>query len=140
VSDRPAPRTRPDRMPPSAVAAGVLGVVAAAALALVLLAVLGLARWGGNAIAAWLIGLLLVPPLQLAAAVVLLCRRGWLPLALTSLPGVVLSGYLLLSFLPDGDVHLAPPLIGCVVLPLPVLALTLLPATRAWAARRTGGN
>ncbi|HEY0400829.1 MAG TPA: hypothetical protein VGD09_02345 [Blastococcus sp.] len=122
------------RVPGPALAAGVLGVVAAAALALVLLAVLGLARWGEDAVASWLIGLLLVPPLQVVAAVVLLCRRGWLPLALTSVPGVLLSGYLLLSSVPTGDIHLASPVFVCVVLPVPVLVLTLLPATRVWAA------
>jgi hypothetical protein len=130
----PAP-ARGHGIPGPALAAGALGVVAAAALALVLLAVLGLARWGGEAIAAWLIALLLVPPMQFVAAILLLCRRGWLPLAVTSVPGAVLSGYLLLSVLPGGDINLVPPLLGCVVLPFPVLVLTLLPATRAWATR-----
>jgi hypothetical protein len=140
VTARPARAPRGERIPGPALGAGVLGLIAAAALAVVLLAVLGLARWGEGAIAPWLIALLLVPPLQLVAAIVLLCRRGWLPLALTSVPGVLLSGYLLLSFLPAGDIHLASPLFGCVVLPLPVLVLTLLPATRTWATRRSGGN
>jgi hypothetical protein len=140
VTARPASAPRGERIPGSALAAGVLGVVAAAALALVLLAVLGLARWGEDGITGWLIALLLVPPLELVAAIVLLCRRGWLPLALTSVPGVLLSGYLLLSVLPADDIHLASPLFGCVVLPLPVLVLTLLPATRAWATRRSSGN
>lgn len=140
MTARPASAPWGERIPGPALGAGVLGLIAAAALAVVLLAVLGLARWGEDAIAPWLIALLLVPPLQLVAAIVLLCRRGWLPLALTSVPGVLLSGYLLLSFLPAGDIHLASPLFGCVVLPLPVLVLTLLPATRTWATRRSGGN
>jgi hypothetical protein len=140
VTARPARAPWGERIPGPALGAGVLGLIAAAALAVVLLAVLGLARWGEDAIAPWLIALLLVPPLQLVAAIVLLCRRGWLPLALTSVPGVLLSGYLLLSFLRAGDIHLASPLFGCVVLPLPVLVLTLLPATRTWATRRSGGN
>jgi hypothetical protein len=124
---------RARRRPPGpALAAGVLGVMAAAALALVLLAVLGLARWGGHPITAWLIALLLVPPLQVIGAIVLLCRRGWLPLVLSSVPGAALSGYLLLAFLTAGDIHLASPVVACVVLPFPVLVLTLLPATRAW--------
>jgi hypothetical protein len=121
-------------VPGPALAAGVLALLAAAALALLVLVLLGLARWGGDAIAAWLFGLLPVPPLQFVAAILLLRRRGWLPLALTSLPGVALSGYLLLWFLPTGDTHLEPLLLGCVVLPPVVLVLTLLPATRTWAS------
>jgi hypothetical protein len=115
-------------------------MVAAAALALLVLAVLGLARWGESAITAWLVGLLLVPPLQIVAAIVLLCRRGWLPLALAALPGAALFGYLFLSSLPAGGTHLSPVLLGALGLSLPALLLTLLPATRAWATGRSGGN
>ena len=119
-------------VPRTALAAGVLGIAGALPPAYLSALLLGLSRLDdGTAEPAWAL-LLVVPVLQVAGAVWLLCRRGWRPMVLASLPATVLLVRAI-----DGLGAFAV-LVGCPVLAA-VLALT--PSTRSWiAARRTSGR
>ena len=106
--------------------AGLLGALATAWIALLAIALGGWSADDGSA-EEWLYLVLALAAVQAWAAVRLLRRRGWLPLVLACLPGIVLLGALVL----DGGFTLL-----AILAALPVLALVLAstPIVRRWAA------
>jgi hypothetical protein len=128
--------TAPDRLPGPAVAAAVLGLVAAAVAAVVALGLVGLGALtqDGYAAVLWLVGLLAAAVAQGWGAVRLLRRRGWRLLALGSLPGLLPAAALVGVWREYGE-GLA--VIGTLAaLPLLALVLTVLPRVRRWATPR----
>lgn len=128
--------TTPDRLPGPAVAAAVLGLVTAAVAAVMALGLLGLGALtqDGYAGVLWLVGLLAAAVAQGWGAVRLLRRRGWLLLALGSLPGllpaVALGGVWL-------EYREGLTVVGTLAaLPVLTLVLTVLPRVRRWATPR----
>ena len=126
-------------MPPLALLAGILGLVGAlppAFLATVAVALGGLTADAGPD--PWTYVLLVVPLLQIWAAVWLLSRRGWLPLVLAVLPVAVLTGAVIWAASATEDAGgLGWPLLMLVA---PVLAAVLAttPRVRRWVTGRPG--
>jgi hypothetical protein len=124
----PAPVHADDPLPATAVAAGVLGLVGVAPLGLLAWVVSALSEQVGPG----LVLALALPAAQLAGAVLLLCRRSWLPLVLACLPGSVVLLVLLAAALDGPVARVAYLLVAC---PL-AAALAASPAVRRWVAAR----
>ena len=126
-------RTPSSRPPALAVAAGVLGLAAAAVAvfgAFLLMALGGLQADNGEG-RWWALVLLVVGAAQAWAAVRLLRRRGWLPLALASLPGLLPLAGLVVVWL---EYRQDPTVLEAVAaIPLLTLVLTLTSPVRRWA-------
>jgi peptidoglycan/LPS O-acetylase OafA/YrhL len=129
------PQTDP-RMPGLAMAAGALGILGAVPPLFV--AVLAVMLGGLNADTGpdpWTYLLLVAPVVQLAGALWLLLRRGWLPLVLSVLPVAVLTGAVVVTATREDVGSPAWPLV-LVVLPVLAAALALTPRVRRWTAGR----
>ena len=119
--------------PWAATAAGVLGLLGAAGTGLIAALAILLGGWSADdgTVEWWLYPLLALAALQAWGAVRMLRRRGWLPLALACLPGLLLAGALV-SLHREYDSGLT--LIDVLgALPLAALVLALTPAVRRWA-------
>ena len=129
------PGRRTARAPAAlAVTAGVLGLLAAAGTGLLALVVQALGRDvggtdGGAEGPPLLIGA--VALLQAAGAVLLLCRRGWLLLAVASLPGTVLLIRLAQQWSEYASPPSVPEYVGAAS--ALVLGLCLSPPVRRWS-------
>ena len=124
----------PHRPPGPAVAAGVLGLASAAGTGFLALVVVGMGRMddGGWAVGGWALLLLVTAAAQAWGAVRLLRRRGWLLLALSSLPGLLPLGAMVA--LRQEYQELEPtPMDLVAAVPLLTLLVTLLPSVRRWA-------
>ncbi|MGY1642769.1 hypothetical protein ACI782_16795 [Geodermatophilus sp. SYSU D00703] len=124
------------RMPGLAMAAGVLGILGAVPPLFV--AVLAVMLGGLDADTGpdpWTYLLLVAPVVQLAGALWLLLRRGWLPLVLSVLPVAVLTGAVVVTATREDAGSPAWPLV-LVALPLLAAALALTPRVRRWTAGR----
>jgi peptidoglycan/LPS O-acetylase OafA/YrhL len=129
------PQTDP-RMPGLAMAAGALGILGAVPPLFV--AVLAVMLGGLDADTGpdpWTYLLLVAPVVQLAGALWLLLRRGWLPLVLSVLPVTVLTGAVVVTATREDVGSPAWPLV-LVVLPVLAAALALTPRVRRWTAGR----
>ncbi|MGY1689633.1 hypothetical protein [Geodermatophilus sp. SYSU D01105] len=125
------------RTPGLALAAGVLGILGAVPLLFV--AVFAVALGGLSADSGpdpWTYLLLLAPVVQLAGALWLLLRRGWLPLVLSVLPVAVLTGAVVVAATREDAGSPAWPLM-LVALPVLAAALALTPRVRRWTAGRS---
>jgi hypothetical protein len=117
-----------DPVPATAVAAGVLGLLGVAPLGLLVWVVSALSEQVGPG----LVLVLAVTAAQLAGAILLLCRRSWLPLVLACLPGSVLLLVVLAAAPYGSSARLGYLLVAC---PL-AAALAALPGVRRWVAAR----
>ncbi len=132
---RPAAPTDP-RMPGLAIAAGVLGILGAVPPLFV--AVLAVALGGLSADTGpdpWTYLLLAAPAVQLAGALWLLARRGWLLLVLSVLPVAMLTGAVIVTAAEDDAGGLGLPLLLVAAAGL-AAALALTPRVRRWVAGR----
>ena len=124
------------RPPVPALAAGILGLVAAAVAAFgafLIIALGGLEAEDGSG-RWWALALLAVGIAQAVGAVLLLRRRGWVLLAVASLPGLLPLVALVGVWL---EYRQDPSLLEVVAAtPLVTLVLTLLPPVRRWASGR----
>jgi hypothetical protein len=130
-----APSTDP-RIPPAALAAGVLGIVGAMPPAF--LAVIGVALGGlsgDDGPDPWTYLLLLAPLLLLAGAVLLLARRSWLLLVLGVVPVAVLTGAVIWAGAETEGGSVFWPLL-LLAFPLVSAALALTPRVRGWVSAR----
>ncbi len=144
AADRPSDRQRvllpgaSDRMPWTALTAGICGVVAVVPLllmALLLFALGGLSSDSAREPWVWLI--FLAPIVQFVAALWLFTRHGWLPLVLAVLPSVALTAAIYWAARDDGDPVGPGPLL-IVLFPLLAAGFPLARPTREWLAARTG--
>ena len=125
----------PERPPALAIAAAVLGLVSAATAGLMALALVGLgALTQEPGAAGWLAGLLLGAVGQGWGAVRVLRRRGWLLLALGSLPGLLPAIGFIGVWLEYREG--LSTIVGLAAVPLVALLCTLTPAVRHWAGGR----
>jgi hypothetical protein len=124
------------RIPGPAIAAGALGILGAVPPLFV--AVLAVMLGGLNADTGpdpWTYLLLVAPVVQLAGALWLLLRRGWLPLVVSVLPVAVLTGAVVVVAAREDAGNPAWPLV-LVALPVLAGALALTPRVRRWTAGR----
>ncbi|WNV77394.1 hypothetical protein [Geodermatophilus sp. DSM 44513] len=136
TADLPPPDAR---TPPAALASAALGVVGAAPTGF--LAVVAVALGGVTADAGvdpWAILLLVVPVVQVCAAIWLLARRGWLPTVLALLPVAVLAGVVVWTAVRTEEA--ANPALPLLLLLAPLLAAVLAatPRVRRWVRGRPG--
>ena len=138
MTSQPAPASR--RSAPG-VTAGVLGLVSAALsgfTAFLVVALGGLAQDDGSGGRWWFLGVLGAAVAQGWGAVRLLRRRGWLLLALGSLPGLL---PLLALFGVWLEYRQDPTLLEVVAaFPLLTIVLTLLPSVRRWSNGQVAGS
>jgi hypothetical protein len=126
-----------ERMPRTALAAGVLGIVGIAPLApLTVAAVMFGGLWGDASVEWWLYFLPAFPVLELWGAIWLLGRRGWRFPALSLLPGVGMFAVMVGALLTHRDGLGVGWYALALVVPVVALALTLTPSVRGWIALR----
>lgn len=124
------------RPPVLALAVGVLGLVGAALTAVMSFLVATLGGLDGDGRGEWwVLALVAASVAQAWGAVRLLRRRGWLLLALASLPGML--PLLALAGLWSEYRQTPSPLELVAAAPVLTLALTLLPPVRSWATARS---
>jgi hypothetical protein len=129
-------QVRTHRPPVLVVAAAVLGCVAAATAGVMALGLVGLGGLteGGAQAVLWLAALSLAAVAQGWGVVRLLRRRGWLLLALASLPGLLPAVALVAVWIEYREG--LPAIVGLAAVPLLALCCTLTPAVRRWAGGR----
>ena len=138
-----APSAPPDaRMPPPAVLAAALGFIGAFPTGF--LAVIAVALGGLTADAGpdpWAYLLVLVPLVQVWAAIWLLARRGWLPMVIAVVPVAILAGVVVWTAARTEDAgNSALPLL-LLLAPVVAAVLAATPRVRRWVGgrpRRTG--
>ncbi|WP_029430369.1 hypothetical protein [Blastococcus sp. URHD0036] len=140
-ADRPSgflPGLGGGRVPWTAVTAMVCAAVAV--IPLLLMAVLLFAVGGLSPDAAreaWVWVVFLAPVVQFVAAMLLVTRRGWLPLVLAVLPSALLTWAVYAAARDEGDAVGVGPLL-IVFFPLLAAGFAAAPPTRRWLAARPG--
>lgn len=137
ADDRPLlPGWGSGRMPWTALTAVVCGVVAVVPLllmALLLFALGGLSSDAAREPWVWLI--FLAPVVQFLAAMLLITRRGWLPLVIAVLPSAALTWAVYAAARDEGDAVGVGPLL-IVFFPLLAAGFAAAAPTRRWLAAR----
>lgn len=129
--------TAAGRMPRTALAAGVLGIVGVAPLVpLTVAAVMFGGLWGDAGVEWWLYLLPLAPVLELWGSIWLLGRRGWRFPALSFLPGTGIFAIMLAGQLTHQDGLRLGWYVLALAFPLVALVLTPMPAVRRWMRTR----
>jgi hypothetical protein len=127
----------PGRIPRTALAAGVLGIVGVAPLVpLTVAAVMFGGLWGDADVEWWLYLLPAAPVLELWGAIWLLGRRGWRFPALSFLPGTGIFATMVAGKLTHQDGLGLGWYMLALVFPLIALVLTPLPPVRRWIRTR----
>ncbi|MGY1743680.1 MULTISPECIES: hypothetical protein [unclassified Blastococcus] len=144
AADRPSDRARSllpgsgDRMPWTALTAGICGIVAVVPLllmALLLFALGGLSSDSAREPWVWLV--LLAPVVQFVATLWLFTRHGWVPMLLAVVPAALFTGAIYWTANENGDpVGVGPLLI--VLFPLLAAGFAVARPTRLWLAGRPG--
>ncbi|RBY88369.1 hypothetical protein DQ240_05995 [Blastococcus sp. TF02A-26] len=119
----------------TAVVCGGVAVIPLLLMAVLLFAVGGLSSDSAREPWVWIV--FLAPVVQLAAAMWLVLRRGWLPLVLAVLPSAALLWAVYSAAEDEGDAVGAGPVL-LVLFPLLAAGFAAAPPTRRWLAARPG--